>query len=85
MLFLSGKIDDTPSPQAKAGSEVDSSPEIDLEKPEMQEDIEEEQDIGEVDRDPTLSEGTIEYKIKDISKVSGKLLSYPIYVRDMPW
>ena len=79
---------DTPSPQAdspKQGSEVDGSPEINYQKPEMQEEMEEEQEMGEIDRDPTRSEGIIEYRIKDISKVSGKLLSAPIYIRDLPW
>ena len=72
----------------KHGSEVDISPEITIQQPDIkqdQEEVEEDQEMGEVDRDPTRSEGTIEYKISDFNQISGKLLSAPVYVRDLPW
>lgn len=82
---------DTPSPQIetpKHGSEVEGSPEINVPQPEMpqeQEEIEEDQEMGGEDHDPTCSEGTIEYKIPNFSKISTKLLSAPVYIRDLPW
>lgn len=77
---------DTPSPQVvspKRGSEVENSPEVNLPQPEDGEENQEE--MGDIDHDPTRSEGTIEYKIPNFSKISGKLLSPPVYIRDLPW
>ncbi len=62
---------------------MENSPEINLPHPEDGEDNQEE--MGDIDHDPTRSEGTIEYKISNFSKITGKLLSPPIYIRDMPW
>lgn len=45
-----------------------------------------EQDMGEADHDPTCSEGTIEFKIQNFSKIANKMLSpNAVYVRDLPW
>ena len=87
---------DTPSPligSPKCVSEVEGSPEINLIRPELPPEQQEEEEAAEdedpdardVDRDPTRSEGTIEYRIPEFSKISGKLLSPPIYIRDLPW
>lgn len=64
---------------------MEGSPEINVTHPEMPEETEEDQDVGDVDHDPTRSEGTIEYKIVNFSKISVKLLSHPVYIRDLPW
>lgn len=48
---------------------------------EEQEDLE----MGELDHDPTRSEGMIDFKIENFSKIAGKLLSQPVYIRDLPW
>lgn len=77
---------DSPSPHVspKRGSDVEGSPELTFQKP-QEEEIEEEPETGEVDHDPTRSEGMIEFKIKDINNFSGKSLSAPVYIRDLPW
>lgn len=73
---------DTPSPQV----EVKTSPEINIQQPaEMQEEVEEEQEMGEVDHDPTRSEGEIVFKLKNFTKISNKMLSHAVYIRDLPW
>lgn len=90
MVLLIGD-GDTPSPRIecpKCGSEDEGSPEINLTQPKLpqeQEEIEEDQEMRGVDHDPTRSEGMIEYKIPEFSKITGKLLSPVMYIRDMPW
>ena len=78
---------DTPSPQVN--KDDNALPAVNVERPEEpteQEDVDEDQDMGEVDHDPTCSEGTIEYRIKNFSKITGKILSHPpVYIRDLPW
>ena len=65
-------------------NEKEDTPEVTILVPEGQpQDQEMEEDNK--DRDPTRSEGIIEYKIAEFSKIEGKLLSPPIYVRDLPW
>lgn len=51
----------------------------------MEEGDEDERKMDDVDHDPTRSEGIIEYRIQNFSKISGKLLSSPVYIRDLPW
>ena len=62
---------------------MENSPEINLPQPEEEEENQEE--IGDVDHDPTRSEGMVEYRIPNFSKITGKLLSPPVYIRDLPW
>lgn len=83
---------ETPSPQnnsPKHGSDVECSPDENLPRLKIrheQEEAEEEQDLDlESNHDPTCSEGIIKCKISNISDITGKLLSPPIYVRDLPW
>lgn len=84
-IIISGE-GDTPSPQVNKN---DALPAVNIERaeePAEQEDGEEDQEMGEVDHDPTCSEGTIEYRIKNFSKITGKILSHPpVYIRDLPW
>lgn len=46
-------------------------------------------EMEDVDRDPnsdpTCSEGTIEFKITQFSKMKDKILSLPVYIRGLPW
>lgn len=50
-------------------------------------DVEEGQEMedGEVNRDPTCSEGVLKCRITSLSEIDIKLLSPPIYIRDLPW
>jgi hypothetical protein len=76
---------DTPSPQAE---KQESPPEVNVQHEQADmpaEQEEEDQEMGEVDHDPTRSEGTIEYRIKNFSKIANKMLSAPVYIRDLPW
>lgn len=77
---------DTPSPQVKS-PKVKVSPEITIQPPDMSQEEEEQEDLemGELDHDPTRSEGMIDFKIENFSKIAGKLLSQPVYIRDLPW
>ncbi len=49
--------------------------------------VEQDQDMedGEGNHDPTCSEGTLKCRISCLSELSEKLLSPPIFVRDLPW
>ena len=41
--------------------------------------------MANLDHDPTRSEGTVEYRIPEFSKITGKYLSPPVFIRDLPW
>ena len=80
---------ETPSPQnpsPKHGSDVeteDQFPRLKIQN--GNEEVEEELEMAVSNHDPTCSEGVIKCNISNVSDIAGKLLSPPIYIRDMPW
>lgn len=49
--------------------------------------VEEDQEMEdeEGNHDPTCSEGILKCRISGLSEINNKLLSSPIYIRDLPW
>jgi len=49
--------------------------------------VEEDQEMedGETNGDPTCSEGILKCKISGLNDIEGKLLSPPIFIRNLPW
>ena len=92
MFFVIGERD-TPSPQVdspKRGSEMEGSPDYIQPRILLGNDegyVEELQEIedGETHGDPTCSEGILKCRISGVSDIDSKLLSPPIFIRNLPW
>lgn len=70
----------------KRGSDVEADEHLTrLKMRHDKEEVEENLDMVVSNHDPTCSEGVIKCNISNISNMTGKLLSPPIYIRDMPW